>query len=244
MKVLLKRLTPGPFLRAFRARQLRKLREEYGHLSAQDVFTRIYECGAWGKSSDSSVTYFSGSGSHAGPIVTTYLAAVEQFLISFVSKPSVADLGCGDFAIGARIRGLCGNYTACDIVPKLIEINRERFADLDVDFRVLDLTTDELPPAEVVFVRQVLQHLSNEQILRAVPKIQSNYKFLVLTEHLPAFEGFVPNRDHPAGPGVRLGAESGIVITSAPFSLKVKSERVLCEVGEAGGLIRTTLFEL
>ena len=37
--------------------------------------------------------------------------------------------------------------------------------DLDVDFRVLDITSDEIPPGDVCFVRQVLQHLSNQSII-------------------------------------------------------------------------------
>jgi len=50
----------------------------------------------------------------------------------------------------------------------------------------------------VVFIRQVLQHLSNAHILRAIPKIAASYRFLVLTEHLPLGEAFTPNLDKPA----------------------------------------------
>jgi len=90
---------------------------------------------------------------------------------------------------------------------------------LDVDFRVLDITNDALPKADVAIIRQVLQHLSNEQILQALPRILSAYKYVILTEHLPAREGFEPNVDKPAGPDIRLGIDSGIVLRRPPFNI-------------------------
>ena len=75
-----------------------------------------------------------------------------------------------------------------------------------------------------MFIRQVLQHLSNAQISRIVPKL-SIYRLLVLTEYLPSSGDFVPNLDRPTGVGTRLGTEtdSGIVLTEPPFNLPTKS---------------------
>jgi hypothetical protein len=146
----------------------------------------------------------------------------------FDNRPNVVDLGCGDFHIGAQIRGLCGAYAACDIV----------------DFSVIDLTTDILPGGDIVFIRQVLQHLSNDQIIKALPRIASTYKYLILTEHLPAAKTFIANLDKPTGPDNRLGQNSGIVLTKPPFNLAVKEEKVICETMEGGGVIRTWLYRL
>ena len=159
----------------------------------------------------------------------------------------MVDLGCGDFNVGSKYQEFCGNYVACDVVPSLIDFNKEKYKTSNVDFRVLDLAEDDLPKADVVFIRQVLQHLSNRHIQNAIPKIASSYKFLVLTEHLPDSNTFIPNRDKPAGPGVRPALNSGLVLTKPPFNLKVKSERVLCEVPEDsdyGGRLRTDLYHL
>jgi hypothetical protein len=104
------------------------------------------------------------------------------------------------------------------VVPSLIDRNRRLFASLDVDFRVLDMTTDPLPPADVVFLRQVLQHLSNGQIHAVVSKITTAYRYLVLTEHLPALDTFTPNLDKAVGPQTRLNSgrpPSGIVDRTA-----------------------------
>ena len=244
IKEIVRDILPWPIVRAVKKYRWKGILVGYKDLSTQQVFTKIYEDGTWGKSGDPAQKFFSGTGSHDALIVTAYIDAVQEFLANFKEKPDVVDLGCGDFFVGSRIRHLCGKYTACDIVEPLIEFNRKKYKDLGVDFKRLDLSKDELPAGDVVFVRQVLQHLSNDQIAGAVPQIASKYKFLVLTEHLPAIDSFVHNRDKPAGPDIRLLIDSGVVITSPPFGLKVKKQTVLCEVPEFGGTIRTCLYEI
>ena len=223
---------------------IRNAQSHYGNLSTKEIFTKIYEEGAWGRADNLDQKYFSGSGSHDDAVTSAYVDAVAKFLSSFAEKPNVVDLGCGDFTVGASIRHLCGTYIACDIVEPLIDWNREKYRNLNVDFRVLDVTEDELPAADVGFVRQVLQHLSNAHIARAVPQLAAKYKYLVLTEHLPSAGAFAPNRDKPAGASVRSALNSGVVLTSAPFNLPVKQESILCEVPEGGGIIRTSLYRL
>jgi SAM-dependent methyltransferase len=247
IKDLLKSLLPRPVLIAIRSARFKRQAGRASAQSTREIFTKIYEEGAWGRAADQEHKFYSGSGSHEGEAVGTYIAAVRDFLSSLEKKPDVVDLGCGDFHVGSSIREFCGNYVACDVVQSLIEFNRERFKALDVDFRVLDLAEDDLPKADVVFIRQVLQHLSNRHISNAIPKIARSYQFLVLTEHLPTRGTFKPNLDKPAGVDVRPAVDSGLVLTAAPFNLKVKAERVLCEVpehGPYGGRIRTTLYEL
>jgi len=233
-------------MRAIRQYRSRGSFKEYRNLSTQQVFTKIYEGGVWGRSSDPSQPFFSGSGSHDDTAVSVYVQAVGDFLSTLDKKPDVVDLGCGDFAVGSKLRHLCRRYTACDIVPKLIEFNKEKYKSLNVDFGVLDLTTDELPDGDIVFIRQVLQHLSNKRILAAIPKISAKYKYLILSEPLPPTRVFDHNVDIPVGPHIRLGIQSGIVLTSPPFNLRVKSELQLCGAPEPklGGLIITTLYRL
>lgn len=170
---------------------------ELDHLTPKEAFTTVYMNGLWGNSNDPTDTYYSGTGSHVENIVLPYIKVIEQFLNTHDKKLDVVDLGCGDFAVGSRIRKLCGNYIACDVVEPLIFRNREKYKELNVDFRVLDLATDALPNGEVVFIRQVLQHLSNNQIATVLPKLQEKYKYLILTEHLPASKNFKANLGSP-----------------------------------------------
>ena len=238
---VIKRTLPVPLVDAVRAYRGRSRLKAFAGLPTKDVFTKIYEEGTWGRSDDPGQRYFSGSGSRDDAVVEAYVEAVARFLRSLGRKPDAVDLGCGDFQVGSRLRPLCARYVACDIVEPLIAFNARNYQDLDVDFRTLDLTTDELPAGEVVFVRQVLQHLSNAEIARAVRKIPALYRYLVLTEHVP-HDPFVHNRDKAAGPDNRLAIHSGIVLTSPPFDLEPVEATTLCEAEEWGGIIRTILY--
>lgn len=244
IKQIIEAFRPEAIRKAIRRNRARIAQKRYSHLSTQQVFSEIYRKHIWGKSSDPSQRYYSGSGTHNKKAVSIYVEAVKNFLSAFADKPNVVDLGCGDFCIGSEIRRFCGSYIGCDIVPELMEFDKKKYQHLDVDFRVVDITEDELPKGDVVFLREVFQHLSNDLISEALPKIVGSYKYLVLTEHLPRRGGFRPNLDKTTGDHIRLLIDSGIVLTEPPFNLRAMDERVLCEVLDKRGVIRTTAFTL
>jgi SAM-dependent methyltransferase len=244
LKQTVRTLIPESLLQPLQNYRYRKEQAQYRDLSTKDIFTKIYRDGAWRNSADSAQVLFSGSGSHVAGLVEPYVAALKKFLSSLSQRPDVVDLGCGDFFVGSQIRSYCNRYVAGDIVEPVIRANAEKYQALDVDFRVIDLTKDELPAGDIVFVRQVLQHLSNDAIAAALPRLVSAYRHLVLTEHLPKTGSFKPNIDKRTGPDIRLGFNSGVVLTEAPFNLKPREETCLCEVEENGGVIRTMLYRL
>jgi hypothetical protein len=244
LKQKIKSILPKSLLKIALKHRTQNEFKEYKNLSTQQVFDKIYAEGVWDRSAESGKRFFSGSGSHDEEIISAYVQAIQNFVGDLPVKPSFADLGCGDFHVGSQLRELCDTYIACDIVPSLVAVNEQKYKHQNVDFRVLDLANDELPNADVALLRQVLQHLSNDQIRRVVPKLQLAFKYLILTEHLPATDDFEPNIDKPTGPDIRLGFGSGVVLTKQPFGLKPRSEQMLCEVPESGGVIRTTLYTL
>ena len=243
LKAAIKRYIPDVLLTARRNYLVSRLRRRFKTLSVKDAFTAIYTDALWGGPEGLGDGFFSGRGSHERQVVATYVTAVKTLLKS-LDKPTVVDLGCGDFCVGAQVRSLCGPYIACDIVEPLIERNKDKYRGLDVDFRAVDITADELPDGDVVFIRQVFQHLSNELIIKALPIISSKYKYLLVTEHVPSSLRFIPNIDKPTGPDTRLSNASGVVLTSPPFNLKVRRAEVLCEVLEGDSVIQTHLYEL
>lgn len=242
IKKVIKSVLPGSLVDAVQTHLSTDPFAAYKRLSTKDVFAKVYADGIWGSSNDPQQKFFSGTGSHDQAMTGVYVGAVRSFVQSLGVRPTAVDLGCGDFQVGVQLRDLFGTYVACDIVPSLVAFNQTRHRDLDVDFRVLDLTADPLPTGDVILLRQVLQHLSNEQIKKVVPKLATSCKYLVLTEHVPEGDGFVANLDMPTGPGIRLGLPSGVVLTEPPFDLEAKQQKVLCEVPESGGVVRTTLF--
>jgi hypothetical protein len=153
-------------------------------------------------------------------------------------------LGCGDFNIGQHLVPYTKKYIASDIVDALIEQNKKRFKASHLQFLCLDIVKDPIPKADVVILRQVLQHLSNAEISIILKKL-SQYNFLILTEHIPT-HAFVPNKDKIASQGIRLKQNSGVDVMAKPFELKVTSTTILNEIviGDTKGKIVTTLYRL
>ncbi|HTV72974.1 MAG TPA: hypothetical protein VME66_04630 [Candidatus Acidoferrales bacterium] len=219
-----------------------RLDARFARMAPSEVFTDVYSKRLWGGGRDER-GYCSGEGSRNEAMVGPYVAAVRKFLREFPTKPDVVDLGCGDFHVGKQLREDCDSYTACDVVADLVARNERMFGSLGVDFRTVDLVSDELPGGEVAILRQVLQHLGNAQIALIVPKLYK-YRWLILTEHLPEALSFHPNRDKPTGPGVRVRHGSGVVLTAPPFNLRTHARTTLCSVPGAPGVILTVAYRL
>lgn len=205
----------------------------------KDVMNQIYEKKLWG---DNSADFYSGFGSHQQEIVKPYISVLSSFLSSFKDPLTVCDLGCGDFNVGKELVKYSKKYIAVDIVESLIRFNRKKFTDKNLKFECLDIAVADLPSADCVLLRQVLQHLSNKEVLNVVEKL-SNFKYVILTEHIPNKE-FIPNKDIISGQGIRLKKQSGINLLEAPFNFKVKEEKQLLSIdsNDFKGRIVTTLF--
>ena len=108
----------------------------------------------------------------------------------------------------------------------------------------MDIATDQLPSGDCVIIRQVLQHLSNTEVQNVLQKL-ANYKYVILTEHLPGGE-FNPNKDIISGQGIRLKKQSGLDVLVPPFNFQIKEERLLLSLplNSNKGIIVTTLYTL
>ncbi len=202
---------------------------------------QVYALKLWG---DNGAAFYSGEGSHDPEIVSVYVEKVQSFLNSFKPKLSVCDLGCGDFNIGKQLFEYTKQYTAIDIVPQLIAYNNLNFKANNLSFLCLDIAIAELPNADCVIIRQVLQHLSNNEIHSILNKL-SSFKYIVLTEHLPQ-GGFEPNKNIISGQGIRIKKQSGVAILAPPFNFKVttSSELLRYDLGDNKGVIVTMLYEV
>lgn len=202
---------------------------------------QVYEMKLWG---DNKTEFYSGEGSHDLLITEPYIKAVTTFLMSFNKPITVCDLGCGDFNIGKQLVKYTHKYIGIDIVTDLIAYNKEHFKNPKLDFHCLDISKDTLPTADCIIIRQVLQHLSNAEVLKVVQKLQ-NFKYVIVTEHLP--EGnFTPNKDIISGQGIRLKKQSGINLLAPPFNFKMKEEKQLVNtvLSNSKGVIVTTLYQV
>ena len=202
---------------------------------------QIYEKNLWGGDKSD---FYSGAGSHEPELVNPYIEVLRSFLDSFDSPLIVCDLGCGDFNVGKKLVNYCGRYIGVDIVPDLIERNKEEFRKENLDFYCLDIAKDELPSADCVILRLVLQHLSNEEVQAVVNKLHG-YKYVLVTEHIPEGD-FIPNKDIISGQGIRLKKQSGIDLLASPFNLEVVEEEQLLVLKpkDHKGIILTMLYRM
>ncbi|XWN38529.1 MAG: class I SAM-dependent methyltransferase [Balneola sp.] len=205
------------------------------------AMAQVYKMNLWGGESDE---FYSGDGSHLSEFVDPYVEVVKSFLNSFEQPLTICDLGCGDFNVGKELVQHSKKYIAVDIVPKLIERNKEMFKADHLEFRCLNIATDDLPEADCAILRQVLQHLSNEEVQSIIQKLY-DFKYVILTEHIT--EGnFSPNVDIISGQGTRLKKKSGLDILAPPFNFMVKERKLLFSVvlEDGRGIIETWLYQI
>ncbi|MFK7756161.1 MAG: methyltransferase [Flavobacteriales bacterium] len=207
----------------------------------QKAMEQVYELNLWG---GSNYEFYSGEGSHLPELVEPYLTSVIRFLTSFDPLLSICDLGCGDFNVGKHLFSYSSEYTAIDIVPKLIARNAQLFKADHLKFISKDISAEAWPSADCIILRQVLQHLSNSEVLSVVMKLKS-YKYIILTEHTPSGT-FTPNIDILSGQGIRLGKQSGIDLLAPPFNLPVKKQQELLKIHLGGrkGCLVTSLYTM
>lgn len=244
MKSLLRTIAPACLVEWYRNYRRAKDRERNRGRSSEAVFTDIYAKNAWGGAKGE---FFSGRGSVDEDLVAPYISLVSDT----VSRDGLAgstfvDLGCGDFRIGHRLLPFCSRYTGVDVVRPLVDRNQEQYGCDTVRFVALDIVADALPVGEVCLVRQVFQHLSNQDICSVLLKLQK-FKLVIITEHYPTgTEAPVPNLDKVRGGDTRVLDNSGVYLSVPPFNLPEQSLSLALELpvtyAKGSGVLRTFLY--
>jgi SAM-dependent methyltransferase len=181
-------------------------------LSNREVFEDIYRNRRWGGEGTSP---YSGYGSD-DEVTEPFIQFVRQYLRANGIR-TVVDLGCGDFRVGAKISEKVEGYTGVDVAPTVVRRNQHQFGGDRVKFVTLDITEDALPDGDLYIVRQVLQHLSNEGIGKALDQLRER-PHVIIAEHHPApgrFQSF--NIDKAAGYHTRVAKGSGVYPDQLPF---------------------------
>jgi SAM-dependent methyltransferase len=226
LRGMLKWVLPDRAIRGINSIRLSVNRRRNRRETAANVFNRIYDTGAWGGSRQCPN---SGHGSR-GPVVEQYVREISRFIASTNAK-SIVDIGCGDFHVGEQLLAATAaevKYTGIDVSSIVIDHVKKLYADRNISFLCGDATEVALPNADVCLIRQVLQHLSNAQIMKICEKC-ARYRYVVVTEHYPPGDrSFKPNLDKPHGADTRLKDNSAVILNNPPFNLK--NVRTLFEV--------------
>lgn len=206
-------------------KSMKKLRHRiinytYRTKAVEEIFTEIYDKKVWGEVANSK--YSSGSGT-TNPNTELYKNMLIDFLKSENVK-SIFEIGCGDFTIMNDVLvDNCNSieYTGCDIVKPLIEYNN-KYSSGNIKFIHMDaISAESLPIADLCLIRQVFQHLNNNQIAEILSKV-NKFKFLIISEHIPVHPE-IKNKDKKPGPDIRLYQKSGVFLDAPPFSLECQT---------------------
>jgi len=170
-------------------------------LPLDERFARIFATNLWSSESRSGV----GSELDA----TSGLREQLPLLLREIGARSLLDLPCGDFGWLSTVP-LDLDYIGADIVDDLVRANEARYGAPRRAFRRLDLTSDELPRADVVLCRDCLVHLSFAHVSKALANVgRSGATWLLTTTFL----------EHHQNVDIEDGDWRMLNLTCAPFNL-------------------------
>ena len=187
----------------------------------KQTFKDIYNKNIWGEGDE---PYFSGGGSHNRKMITPYIELLCE-LIRERKITTICDIGCGDFNIMRSVlqQSDFEKYYGIAVVDDLIEYNKEKFANDKISFSCMDASDDTqlIPEADLLIIRQVLQHLDNEHV-KSILRRTERYHYVLITEHIPIIPWGGYNKDKPIDDGIRLKRGSGVYIEHKPFGYQCK----------------------
>jgi SAM-dependent methyltransferase len=149
-----------------------------GQSELTSIFNGIYREGSWGR--DAAGKGVSGSGSTLD-ITHEYRSYLEEFIKTH-GVTSVVDAGCGDWNFSSAIDWGGASYLGVDVASDVIDAVRRKHETGKIRFQVGDVT-DELPAADLLISKDVLQHLPNALVQKFIKNNlkKGTYKWVLLT---------------------------------------------------------------
>ena len=160
------------------------------HGSYAEPFQKFYD------GSDSQWGNSSGPGSDSFH-TTDYRALITKF-IRLNSISSIVDIGCGDWQFSRFIDMGGANYVGLDVVRSVVERNRIKYESANVNFGLMPDRLDNIPQADLLIMKDVLQHLPNSMIFEFQKSVFAKFKHCLLTNSFKKLDTTC-NIDIPAG---------------------------------------------
>lgn len=208
MKKLIKRFTPQIFINFYRKARIQK------------TFTNIYQNNEW--LGDESVSG-PGSSIERTVVIREKLPGIfKQYNIK-----TLLDIPCGDFNWFKSLELGDIQYTGADIVAPLILENTKGYQKENIHFKVLNIIKDRLPAVDMIFCRDCLVHLSNQDTAKALNNIiRSGSKWLLTTSFI----------DRTNNEAIITGSWRPLNLRASPFNLPPALEIMMEECKAEGGI--------
>lgn len=142
-------------------------------------FSEVFKNNIWGDDET-----FSGPGSRRDSLSVSVAIEALHKAISDQRIRSISDIPCGDFNWMPEL--LSGypsvRYHGFDIVQAIVTRNSDRHPSFK--FEVLDVTSDEPPKADLVFCKDLVNHLTYRDVLRLLRNVKrSKSKYLLMSNN-------------------------------------------------------------
>ena len=173
--------------------------------SLREIFSGKYE--------DAESDWVGNSGPGSDPYYNLpYRAFLEGFLrLNHIG--SVVDIGCGDWQFSRFVDFGQATYLGLDVVASVVDRNEARFGGGRVRFAMMPDDHDALPPADLLIIKDVLQHLPNDDILAFRDRVLPRYRFCLLTNSYRKL-------DVPVNVDIPLGAFRCLDLRAPPFDFE------------------------
>ena len=170
----------------------------------KEIFEKIYDKNEW------------EFGSGAGPLpknTKEYSSFLEKFIKNY-NILSIVDAGCGDWQFSKFLDWNGASYHGFDVVNSVINTNIDSFSGEKINFTLYDGDPKNLPKADLLIIKDVLQHLSHDNIFKFID-IFDKYKYCLIT-----------NCVNPHGETINLDINDGdfnfLDLRLAPFNVDAK----------------------
>src|SRR5258705_4817522 len=165
-----------------------------GESTTQEVFADIYRRAIWGRNNQGEG--HSGTGSTLQATLT-YRTFLQKFLKDH-DVHSVVDAGCGDWEFSQALDWSGIDYKGFDVVESAIAQNKLRFAKANIQFFAGNIVELNLPPADLLICKHVLQHLPTKDVQKFLTQLPK-FKHALLTNSVHADTMSAANVDIAVG---------------------------------------------
>jgi len=168
------------------------------------------------------------SGSGSSLVHTIEIRMRIPVLVREFNASSMLDAPCGDFHWQKEVELELQRYVGVDIVPDIIRMNQQRYGNHIRQFRLLDITKDELPRSDIILCRDCLVHFPFKKIVAALRNFKRSDSSFLLTTTFPQRD---ENRDILTGHWRPINLE--LPPFDFPKPIKMINEKYTGEGGKA-----------
>jgi SAM-dependent methyltransferase len=169
------------------------------------AFEYVYKKGTWGFNTDGS-----GSSGPATELGLQQYGSFLNYLLKSANIKSVVDAGCGE--AGFKYSDWAGiDYKGYDIVAEVIDRDK-KYEKPNINFFVANIVDYDLPQADLLICKHVLQHLPNADVAKFLTKQIPKYRHVIIVNSVDRITFTAVNRD------INPGDFRPLDITKPPFS--------------------------